>query len=363
MSELYHHGVLGMKWGVRNNETKARYQREMRSDSGKLTKKATKRLHLDTAEKGEYKYQKGDYIIPKGTTFKRLATNSSYGTDVNVYSTFKNADVLEYRGVLGRLYLTRMADSKRPIKIKDISMTFGEDVNVASRDVAKKEFKKYLSENQDGVKKLYDEYLTKNEGKRNKSKWYTEIDSESLKDPSDRKLNYLYDRFNAAMGMGSYSDNFEVIKNYQNQLMKKGYDGIADENDIKISTFKSQAPVILFNINKMQGAKVKIKDLNASDIFNAYNETIKQKTIRQIFNINPKKYDFSVDKKPLKINNYKLNSDYSLNNLADSYKNKRLNSLEIKKVDRLMKNGQSYEQASSNRDHPLVDKILKKYGV
>lgn len=363
MAELYHHGVLGMRWGVRNSETKARYQREMRTGSGKLTKKAIKRLHYDKVEKGKYKYNKGDYVIPKGTTFKRLSTNSSYGTDVNVYATFKNSDILEYRGVLGRLYLTRMIDSKKPIKIKDISMTFKEDVNIASRDVAKKEFKKFLSDNKEGVKKLYDEYLTKNEGKRNKSKWYTDIDLETLKDPSKRKLDYLYDRFNAAMGMGSYSDNFEVIKNYQTNLIKKGYDGIADENDIKISTFKSRAPVILFNINNMHGAKVKIKDLNSSDIFNAYNKTIRSKLIRQFFNINPKKYDFSIDKKPLKTNRYKLNKQYSLNKLADSYKNKRLSSFEIKKVNRLMKKGKTYDQAASDMTHPLIDKILKRYGV
>lgn len=363
MNELYHHGVLGMRWGVRNEETKSRYQREMRNPHGKLTKKANKRLHNDTFQKGEYHYQKGDHLIPKGTEFKRLATDASYRTDTNVYATFKNADIIEYRGILGRLYLTRMANSKAKIKIKDISMTFKEDVNIASRKVAKDEFKKMLSENPEGVKKLYDEYLTKNEGKRNKSKWYTEISSDSLKNPSKRKLDYLYDRFNAAMGMGSYSDNFEVINDFHKRLLKKGYDGVADENDIKISTFKSRAPIIIFNINKMEGADVKIRDLNSSEIFNAYNKSIRSKTTRQILRINPKQYDFSIDKKPANFGNYKLNSKFSLNDLADSYKNKRLSSWEIKKISALMGKGKTYKEASNDKNHPLVDKILKKYGV
>ncbi len=40
--ELYHHGVLGMRWGVRNAETKARYARSKNYDDKKTAKVLTK---------------------------------------------------------------------------------------------------------------------------------------------------------------------------------------------------------------------------------------------------------------------------------------------------------------------------------
>ena len=64
-------------------------------------------------------------------------------------------------------------------------------------------------------------------------------------------MDYLYKRFNAVLGMGTSSDNFDVIKKYQDKLIKKGYQGVADENDINVSTFKAKAPTILFDTNNM----------------------------------------------------------------------------------------------------------------
>lgn len=48
--ELYHHGILGMRWGHRNEETRARYSR-----NGKMPKKEKKKLMYERSAKEVYK--------------------------------------------------------------------------------------------------------------------------------------------------------------------------------------------------------------------------------------------------------------------------------------------------------------------
>ena len=64
MNELYHHGILGMKWGVR------RYQNK----DGSLTPEGRKRLGLDKYDREH----NSDTVVKKGTKVSRVVSTNRY---------------------------------------------------------------------------------------------------------------------------------------------------------------------------------------------------------------------------------------------------------------------------------------------
>ena len=64
MNQLYHHGILGMRWGIR------RYQNK----DGSLTPEGRKRLGLDEYDREH----NSDTIIKKGTKASRVISTSRY---------------------------------------------------------------------------------------------------------------------------------------------------------------------------------------------------------------------------------------------------------------------------------------------
>ena len=64
MNELYHHGILGMKWGIR------RYQNK----DGSLTPEGRKRLGLDKYDREH----NSDTVVKKGTKVTRVINTNRY---------------------------------------------------------------------------------------------------------------------------------------------------------------------------------------------------------------------------------------------------------------------------------------------
>lgn len=82
--ELYHHGVLGMKWGVRNAETKSRYARGKRFSEER--NKAKKKEYNRLSEKSKPKLQEIEKQAAHLANKYGLDADDGGGGDTSKYS-------------------------------------------------------------------------------------------------------------------------------------------------------------------------------------------------------------------------------------------------------------------------------------
>jgi hypothetical protein len=221
---------------------------------------------------------------------------------------------------------------------------------------------------------LYDEYLQANPNKR--GSYYRKMTEKDLDFDDPKKLEYAYQRFNATMGMGTSSMNYDVMKKYTDRLKAKGYDAIADENDINVSTFKAKAPTILFDTDNSV-KNVKLRDIDASEVFNSYNRTVIPKTLRMLEGSHRKanyseesKLYKDIRQKQLSRKDVKLNSNYTNKMLTQDWAINRFGKNGIIKINQYMDQGLSYEDAVKRyrkRYKPIKerisDKILSRWGI
>ena len=336
---LMHHGVKGMKWGVRH---------ERRN----ITR---------------YTPRKGDVILKKGLKFQRIAADSNAGYTQGVYTSYRNNDKDLYKGVLGRMRVSYLMKEFGNVKLHEITMSSKRDIRIPSKEVRIEKFKELYKKNPEGVRNLINEHETTRYGRKALSSY-----DKYMTDASKTKT--MYEKFNDAFAMGTNSKYGSVIKDYYNSLSKMGYDAIPDENDIRLSTFKADAPIIFFNTNKSI-SKTKSRELKAGEIFSAYNRSIGKKLVRDIImrgniGIENLKQNNRIENKmynsQLKKDKTSLNKNYTMNDLGKDWGINRLTSNQIQKVSNLMDNGMSHDEAVKKVKHlgnSLLDKIMTKIGI
>jgi len=233
-NELAHHGILGMKWGVRRFQNK----------DGTLTA-AGKVRYAKESNKAIKTNRDGSKTIPSGFTFNRVGKSSM---DVNqsgsLYVSYGKDDAARYIKALGPTLVGKLLGTAST-HVQHI--TTKENLKMPSDTETVKETASLLLSN----KKLFKEfkesfYSVAATGDLNVDVSTKDLER-ALQNPSGRdglKLAYAVSSF---LGDGNYAKESKVVYEH---FRNKGYDVIPDLHDTLSGT--SKTAMIVINPNKVE---------------------------------------------------------------------------------------------------------------
>lgn len=208
--EIYHHGIKGMKWGVRKDKG---YTTSVRSN--------------------------GDFVINKGSNIHRITENKNENEkhEGYTYASFTQKDVKHYQ----RSVTSWIAENNRDYqntKTFDMTMKVTKDLVAPSEKKKVDTFIRML-DNKDFIKEVNNVYSINISDDDHKSHRLSTLSNKLQKGGMNKDLATFYSAF--CMGL-NYSP--KLRKGYFDKLSKEGYNMITDTED---SYLEAQAPIIVFN--------------------------------------------------------------------------------------------------------------------
>ena len=310
-NELYHHGVKGMKWGVRRYQYAdgsltplGQRRRNVQNETGIKRKIGETKLKVDEKiNQTRYKLTGQQHVndrFNRGTTFARVQTSKDF-EGYAFYATYKKADKDKYLGLFGKNLtgraaveakkaeelaeksgskedkdnakaLRERADNMKVYQVrlettKRLSVPSTENAaDITSKLIKDKEFKDDLVGSIADVKtkmKRPAQQLLFNQAQK-------ALEKEPERMTSNERVA-VYKALN--LSLTYHNEQQQRCQNrFYGELKKKGYDAILDVNDREYSSYHAKRPMIVFNTDSIRLKAVTETDPKVVDVlYKKYN--------------------------------------------------------------------------------------------
>lgn len=228
MKELYHHGILGMKWGVR------RYQNK----DGSLTPEGRKRLGLDRYDREH----NSDTVVKKGTKVSRVVSTDRY--DEYADPTFGGSKEA------AKKYVDSVLSKENSYERKYVSI---DGVKNSGRANGKEYYTNWFTE--EGYSPNYAQVATYKLKKDVKVASGKQVVDALIEEVGSKKLTELLENNKTIKSLTlDYTRDQELFNKINKRFIDKGYDAIEDINDLY-----TDMPVIMLNSSKSLGKATSIQ--------------------------------------------------------------------------------------------------------
>ena len=216
-----------------------------------------------------------DKFIKAGTKLQNISNNSNKGVSDAFYFSMTSKDNVKYRGIYGNTIQIR-GD-----KVFETKINVKKTLKVASEKSATRALSD-LVKNDSAYAETLRAHLEDSTGRYILDK-QNKVIEEGLKALKKGEINFkVYNALNLSLANHSLPTSSEVSSGFYNKLKTQGYDVVMDMNDKRFSGYKTQKPMIAFNVSSKTEIE-RIREVGREEIKKAESKGMLDIAIKSLF--------------------------------------------------------------------------------